>query len=148
VGDAEPLGVRADPSACGLPGQADVVEDRVNAVTLDAKRHRGDGERLLAGPSAVLGRSVEQHADVAAGVRDGAVWSAEDRRPSVRRLAEPADHPERGGLAGSVRSDEARDGARHAAEGDVADRGQRAVALGEVLDLDRAAEACLAPRDL
>jgi hypothetical protein len=142
--DAQPLAhaerVRADALSRGLARQADVVEDRGHAVAPHAERHRGNGERLFAGPSAVLRRGVEEHAHVAARVGDRAVRRAEHGRPPGRRLREPADHPQGRGLAGPVGSDEARDGAGRAAEGDVADRLDGAVALGEVLDFDHGDE--------
>jgi hypothetical protein len=79
----------------------------------------------------VLGRGVEQDPDAPAGVRQVAVAPAEDPGLAAVGLGEADEHPHRRGLAGAVGAEEARDGARLAAERDIGDDGAPAELLGE-----------------
>ena len=101
-----------------------------------AHRLGGDGERLAAAAPGVLRRGVEQDADATARVRQVAVAPAEDLGVAAVGLGEADEHPHRGGLAGAVGAEEARDGARLAAERDVGDDGASAELLGECLGFD------------
>ena len=96
----------------------------------------GDGERLAAAAPGVLRRGVEQDPDAPAGVRQVAVAPAEDQGLAAVGLGEADEHPHRGGLAGAVGAEEARDGARLAAERDVGDDRASAASLGECFGVD------------
>ena len=86
VGDAEPLlhaeRVVAQPALrLGLV-ERDQLEHLVDAGLRQAHGLGADGEDLAAGAAGVLGRGVEQHADVPAGVGDVVVEVAADRDPT------------------------------------------------------------------
>ena len=142
VGEAEALAHAERVLADALAGrglvEADELQQRVDALRRDAHRLGGDGERLAAAAAGVLRRGVEQDADAAAGVRQVAVAPAEDPGGAAVGLGEADEHPHRGGLAGAVGAEEARDGARLAAERDVGDDGAPAELLGECVGFDHA----------
>ena len=73
--------------------------------------------------------------DVVAAEQHAAVGRAEDAR----------DHPQRGGLAGPVRSEEPVEDAPRHVEGDVVHGGEATVALGEVLQPDHSASSLSRP---
>ena len=114
--------------------EADELQQRVDALRRHAHGLGGDGERLAAPAPGVLRRRVEQDPDAPAGVGQVAVAPAEDPGPPAVGLGQADEHPQRGGLAGAVGAEEARDGARLAAERDIGDDGASAASLGEVLD--------------
>ena len=98
----------------------------VDALRRHAHGLGGHGERLAAPAPGVLRRRVEQDPDAPAGVRQVAVAPAEDPGLAAVGLGQADEHPHRGGLAGAVGAEEARDGARLAAERDVGDDGAAA----------------------
>ena len=130
--------VLADPPPGRRLVEADELQQRVDALRRHAHGLGGDGERLAAAAPGVLGGRVEQDADAPAGVRQVAVAPAEDPGLAAVGLGEADEHPHRGGLAGAVGAEEARDGARLAAEGDVRDDGAPAELLGESVGFDHA----------
>ena len=140
LGDPEPLAHAERVGAHALLGgrlrEPDVLHQLVDAPALDAEHLRGQRQRLAAAAAGVLGGGVQQHADLAAGVGQAAVAGVQHRRGAGVRVREPADHPQRGRLAGAVGAEEAGHGAGLAVERDVIDRQLAAVALGEMLDGD------------
>ena len=83
-----------------------------------------------------LRRRVEQDPDAPTGVGQVAVAPAEDPGLLAVGLGQADEHPHRGGLAGTVGPEEARDGARLAAEHDIGDDGASATPFGELLNRD------------
>ena len=140
VGEPEALAhaerVLADAPAGRRLVEADELQQLVDAPRRHAHGLGGDGERLAAAAPGVLGRGVEQDADAPAGVWQVAVAPAEDPGLAAVGLGEADEHPHRRGLAGAVGAEEARDGARLAAEGDVGDDRAPAELLGECLGFD------------
>ena len=80
--------------------------------------------------------SVEQGADEAAGVGQVAVAGAAEERRAGCRLDEAEQCPQRGGLAGAVRAEEADDRSALHREADVDDGLVIAVGLREPIDGD------------
>ena len=142
VGDAEPLlhaeRVVAQPALrLGLV-EGDQVEHLVDAGVGQAHGLGADGEDLAAGAAGVLGRGVEQYADVPARVGDVVVEVASDRDPAVRGWGEPDHDAHRGRLAGTVGAEEPGHPTGLADEADVVDGGERAVLPSESFDIDHA----------
>ena len=142
VGEAESLAhaerVLADPPPRRRLVETDELEQLVDALRRHAHRLRGDGERLAAAAPGVLRRRVEQDPDAPPGIRQVAVAAAEDPGLAAVGLGQADEHPHRRGLAGAVGAEEARDGARLAAERDVGDDGAPAELLGECFGFDHA----------
>ena len=142
VGDAEPLlhaeGVVAQPALrLGLV-ERDEVEHLVDAGVRQAHGLGADGEDLAAGAAGVLGRGVEQYADVQPGVGDVVVEVASDRDPTVRRWGEADHDAHRGRLAGTVGAQEPGHPTGLADEADVVDGCECAVLPSESFDIDHA----------
>ena len=142
VGEAQALAHAERVLADTPPGrrlvEADELQQRVDALRRHAHGVGRDGERLTAAAPGVLRGRVEQDADAPARVRQVAVAPAEDPCRAAVGLREADEHPHRGGLAGAVGAEKARDGARLAAECDVRDDGAPAELLGESVGLDHA----------
>src|SRR5215210_3129820 len=128
--------VLADPPPSRRLVEADELQQRFDALRRHAHGLRGDGERLAAAAPGVLRRRVEQDPDAPAGVRQVAVALAEDPRLAAVGLGQAGEHPHRRGLAGAVGANEARDGARLAAERDIGDDRAAPESLGESLGFD------------
>ena len=140
VGEAEALAHAERVLADTPPGrrvvEADEFQQRVGALRRHAHGVGGDGERLAATAPGVLRRRVEQDPDAPAGVGQVAVAPAEDLGVAAVGLGEADEHPHRRGLAGAVGAEEARDGARLAAEGDIRDDGAPPELPGESFGFD------------
>ena len=140
VGDAEALlhaeGVVAQPALRLGGAERDQLEHLVDPRRRQPHRAGAQGEDLAAGAAGVLRRGVEQDADVPPGVRDVAVEVAVDGDPAVGGRGEADHHAHRGGLAGTVGTEEAGDPSGLAGEADVVDGTEAAVRLGEAFDGD------------
>ena len=117
VRDAEALPhARASSSSTRRLASAGASEtsSSISSTRLRRQPHRlgADGEDLAAGAAVVLGRGVEQHADVASRVREVGVAVAADRDAAAGGRRQPDHDAHRGGLAGAVRAEEAGDPAR------------------------------------
>jgi hypothetical protein len=115
VREAEPLAhaerVVADPSVALGVRQADALEHLVDRAAGQAHQHRVQPERGATGASRVLGRGVEEHADLTARVVQPRVRPSEDRAGPGGRCGQPGQHPQRARLARTVGPEEAGDGA-------------------------------------
>ena len=135
VGDAEPLPhperVVLDPAAGLLRGERHRLQHLVHPRARQVQHGGAEGQHLASGPPGVLGRGVEQHADVTPRVRDVAVGVPPDRGAPAGRRGEPGHHAHRRRLAGAVGPQEAGDPARCGDERDVVDGGEAAVGLGQ-----------------
>jgi len=149
VGEAEALAhaerVLADPPPGRRLVEADDIEQRVDALRRNAHGLRRDGERLAAAAPDVLSGGVEQDPDAPSGVRQVAVALAEDPGLAAVGLGQADEHPHRRGLPGAVGAEEARDGARLAAEGDVGDDRAPSEPLGDSFGADHVLETHRAP---
>ena len=138
-GDAEPLPhaerVPLDPTAGGA-GEADLLEHLVDAADADAVGPGGDAQVVAAPAAGVHGARVEQGADLAQRLGEGADGAAEHERLAGGRPVEAEDHPHGGRLAGAVRAEEAGDLPGLDVEAEVVDGDDVAVALGEAADGD------------
>ena len=112
--------------------------------------HAKLGEHLLDSLRELDGRNAAQFTEVGevfargeAGVETYVIEERADRfvnsNPSVVGLEHSANHAERGGFAGAVRSQEASDGTVGSAKGEVADCLNRAKGFFEVAGLDHSA---------
>src|SRR4051794_5946333 len=142
MGEAQALAhaerVLADPSPGRGFVEPDQLQHRVDALSRHAHGAGGDGKRLVAASSRVLGRGVKKDADTPAWVRQVAVAGAEYPGIAAVRLGKPDEHPHRGGLARAVGAEKARDRARLASECDVRNDGAPPELLGESVALDHA----------
>lgn len=63
-------------------GESDELDHLVGPASVQAHRHRADDEQLASGAPGVLGRGVQQHADVAAGIRQPTIIGAQHQTPT------------------------------------------------------------------
>ena len=138
--EPEPLAharrVLADPAAGGLLEP----DDREHFVDAGARQPGQCRERaqVVARRAAGMGAARLDVDAEHAGVRRHRVDRRPvDQRPARSRTGKPDDRLERRGLAGAVRSEEARDRARPHGERQLLDRRHVAIALRQVLDRDR-----------
>ena len=136
--DAEALAhaerVVAHPPVGLVVGEADQLEHLLDPALGQAHGALHQGEDLAAGAAGVLGRGVEEHPDLGAGVGQVDEPAAVDGGGARGGRGEADHDPHGGGLAGAVGPEEAGDPAGGRGEGDVVDGGQpAAVGLGEVI---------------
>src|SRR5450631_1308421 len=91
---------------------------------------------VVSAAAAMHGLGVQQCAYLVQRTADCTVRAAIDRRPALGGVVKPQDHPHRGRLAGSVRSEEPRDQAGPDRKRQVIDRHCRAEVLAEIANLD------------
>jgi hypothetical protein len=65
------------------------------------------------------------------------IWLAEDKRPAARRRRQPEQHPQRRGLASTVRAQEPRDGPRLERKGEIVNGDERPEPLRQRFGYDR-----------
>ena len=111
--------------------QVNELEHLIHARLRDPEQLRGDGERLAAAAALMHGRGVDEHPDMASGVGDLGVGTAEHRRAAGRRMGQPAEQLQCRGFAGPIRPQEPGDRARGAGERDVLHGRAVAIAFGE-----------------
>lgn len=138
-GDPQPLlhaeGETADATARRL-GQPDFLEHLVHPAPRDAVA-AGQGGQVGGGAAAAVDLSgVEEGADVPQSARVLVEGDAADGGGAGGGRIQAEDHPQGGGLAGSVGAEESGDLARPHGEGQMVDGRLAAVALGEFVDFD------------
>ena len=105
----------------GDRGDADELEDLVDARIGDAVRG-GEGAQVVArGATGVDGLGVEQRADLVQGIAQFGVALALDECAALGRVVEPEDDAHRGRLARAVRAEKSGDDARAYLEVEVVD---------------------------
>src|SRR4051795_629024 len=91
--------VLADPPPGRGFVEADQLQHLVDALDRHAHGAGGDGKRLVAASSRVLGRGVKKDADTPSRVRQVAVPAAEYPSIAAAGFGKPDEHPHRGRLA-------------------------------------------------
>ena len=128
-------GVAAGPLS-GSSGDADHLEHLVDPLAVDTGGVGHDPQVVAPGAARMEVGGLQRRPDDALRRPYLAVRLAADRRAAAGRPDQAQQHPQRGGLAGSVGPQEAGDPAGLDGEAEVVDRGEGAELLGQVAHFD------------
>ena len=117
-------------------GEADQIQDRVDAALVDAVGQRQAAQMVLGAAAGVERFGVQQRADFEQRPAVVGERPPVDQRRTRRGIVEAEDHAQGGGLARPVGSEEPGDHARVHVEAEMVDGDGLAVALGQLPYLD------------
>ena len=124
-----------DPPPC-VRGEPGLGQDPHRRVPGQPRRRRQDAQVVERGAPGVVAGRLEDRADLTHRVRQLVVPPAAERRGPAARCDETQQHPQGGGLAGAVGSEQGRDLARPRDGADLVDRANVPERLGEAAELD------------